>query len=88
MVYHIVMLVLVFIAVMIMTGGGYGVGSFRNPNWNIADHYKTMLQTSRAYNVSFVDLLLCFKITTMAIYRKMHTNIWIPQLHQYCVIKR
>ena len=53
MVYHIIMLVLVFIAVIIMTGGGYGVGSYRNVSWNWNDHYKTMVQAARAYNVSF-----------------------------------
>ena len=54
MVYHIIMLVLVFIAVIIMTGGGYGVGSYRNVRWNWNYHYKTMVQAARAYNVSSV----------------------------------
>ena len=52
MVYHIIMLVLVFIAVIIMTGGNYGVGSYRNVDWNWNAHYKTMVQAARAYNVS------------------------------------
>ena len=58
MVYHIIMLVLLFIAVIIMIGGGYGVGSYRNVSWNWGDHYKTMGQAARAYIVSSVILFI------------------------------
>ena len=83
------MLVLVFIAVIIMTGGGYGVGSYRNVNWNWVDHNKTMIQASRAYNVSPVILffpILSFLVINNRNFLKMCTNLRTPQVQKYRMI--